>query len=43
MLAVLVFLFAPQAVSPEVLQHVQAGMEARRQGLADVAIAEFKR
>lgn len=43
MLAVLVLLFAPQAVSPEVLQHVQAGMQARKQGRTDTAITEFKK
>jgi tetratricopeptide (TPR) repeat protein len=33
----------PQNVSPEALQHLQAGMEARKQGRFDVAIAEFRR
>jgi tetratricopeptide (TPR) repeat protein len=32
-----------QNISPEALQHLQAGMEARKQKRFDVAIAEFRR
>lgn len=32
-----------QAVSPEVAQHVQAGMEAQKQGRLRDAITEFKK
>jgi tetratricopeptide (TPR) repeat protein len=39
----IVLLLALQGPSPEVMQHVQAGMEARRQGHTAEAIAEFKK
>ncbi|MBO0719828.1 MAG: tetratricopeptide repeat protein [Blastocatellia bacterium] len=37
-----IFLF-PQNVSREALEHLQAGMEAHKQGQLDAAIAEFRR
>jgi len=37
------FWLAWQTVSPEVLQHLQAGAEAEKQRHFDVAIAEFKK
>ncbi len=40
---VLVAGFAVQAVSPEVVQHAQLGLEAQKQGRLSEAIAEFKR
>jgi tetratricopeptide (TPR) repeat protein len=36
-------LLFPQAASSEALKHLQTGMEARKQGRLDVAIAEFRR
>jgi tetratricopeptide (TPR) repeat protein len=33
----------PQTVSPEAVQHLQAGIEARQQGRLDVAISEFRK
>ncbi|HKX27069.1 MAG TPA: tetratricopeptide repeat protein [Blastocatellia bacterium] len=33
----------PQTPSPEAVQHLQAGLEARKQGRFDVAITEFQR
>jgi len=32
-----------QAVSPEILQHVQAGLRAKQEGRLDAAIAEFQK
>ncbi len=43
MLALLFFWLAWQAVSPDVAQHVNAGIEAQKQGRLDAAIAEFKK
>jgi protein O-GlcNAc transferase len=40
---VLIFWLALQSVSPEGAQHMQAGVEAHRQGRFDVAIAEFRK
>ena len=37
------FLLSFQSVSPEVAQHMQAGVEAHKQGHLDVAIAEFRK
>ncbi len=39
----LMFWLAWQTVSPEALQHLQAGAEAEKQRHFDVAIAEFKK
>jgi tetratricopeptide (TPR) repeat protein len=39
----LLLCFFPQTVSPEALQHLQTGTEARKQGRLAVAIAEFRR
>jgi tetratricopeptide (TPR) repeat protein len=41
--AVLLALLALQAVSPEVVQHVEAGLRAKKEGRLDVAIAEFQK
>ncbi len=41
--AVLFFWLALQSVSPEGAQHMQAGVEAHKQGQLDVAIAEFRK
>ena len=40
--ALLFFLLAAQGLSPEALQHMQAGAEAEKKGQFDVAIAEFR-
>jgi len=39
----LILWLAFQTTSPEVLRHVQAGMEARQKGQMDTAIAEFRK
>ena len=41
--ALLVLWFAWQAVSPEVLQHMQAATEAEKQKQFEKAIAEFRK
>ena len=41
--AFLLLVFALQTVSPEALQHMQAGAEAEKNGHFDVAIAEFRK
>lgn len=41
--AVLFFWLALQSVSPEGAQHMQAGVEAHKQGHFDLAIAEFRK
>src|SRR5690242_20668293 len=41
--AILALLFALQNVSPEAAQHMQAGVEAHRQGHYDAAIVEFRK
>ncbi len=41
--ALLILSLALQSVSPETAQHMQAGVEAHKQGHFDVAIAEFRR
>ena len=41
--ALLLLFFALQTVSPEALQHMQAGAEAEKNGHFDVAIAEFRK
>ncbi len=41
--AVLFFWLALQSVSPEGAQHMQAGVEAHKQGHFDIAIAEFRK
>ncbi len=44
MLAVILSLgLAWQSVSPEVIQHVKAGMAAQKQGQMEIAISEFKK
>ena len=44
MLAVVLSLgLALQSVSPEVIEHVKAGMAAKKQGQMQVAISEFKK
>ena len=40
---VILFWLALQSVSPEGAQHMQAGVEAHKQGHFDIAIAEFRR
>ena len=39
----LMFWLAWQTVSPEAMQHLQAGADAEKQRHFDVAIAEFKK
>ncbi len=41
--AILLLAIALQSVSPEAAQHMQAGVEAHKQGHYDVAIAEFRK
>ena len=41
--ATLVLLFALQDVSGDAAQHMQAGVEAHRQGHYDAAIVEFRK
>jgi tetratricopeptide (TPR) repeat protein len=41
--ALFMLLLAFQGVSPEVVQHVQAGLEAQKQGNLDTAISEFQK
>jgi tetratricopeptide (TPR) repeat protein len=41
--AMLFLLLAVDAISPEGTQHMQAGVEAHRQGRTDAAIAEFRK
>ena len=41
--AILILSLALQTVSPEIAQHMQAGVEADRQGNFDAAIAEFRK
>ena len=41
--AILTLCFALQNVSPEAAQHMQAGVEAHRQGRYDAAIVEFRK
>jgi tetratricopeptide (TPR) repeat protein len=40
---ILLLWLAFQSVSPEAMQHVQAGMQAKQQGRLDVAITEFRK
>lgn len=41
--AIFLLLLAFQTVSPEVVQHVQAGLDAQKQGKLDTAIDEFRK
>jgi len=43
MIRALLLLLALQTVSPEAMQHMQAGVEAEKNGHFDVAIAEFRK